>query len=271
VHRCCLLLAAVGGARPRGGWRSLVIARLQGFSSCSPAAVLCRRSPRMMTVSLVVEKSEPGRGLPLPSASRMFIIHAGGGQAESRSCPPHGLTTRFFLQHLGEKGVHQRCGGGELSPAAWSGCGCPSTARATVEPCVGRPRPRPFPCRRPHLGIVQDVVRRRAVSVSPGGLVLTPVARTGVRTSLCALGRLPFAGAASARRWSLSSVLRWWPPYVRLPTAKVVASTDEIVSATYGWTSGSLALMACSRPPCGGLGRGPFHSSVCPGAVAATV
>jgi hypothetical protein len=26
VHLCCLLLAAVGGARPRGGWRSPVVA-----------------------------------------------------------------------------------------------------------------------------------------------------------------------------------------------------------------------------------------------------
>src|SRR5688572_21870499 len=120
----------------------------------------------------------------------------GGGQAELRSGPPH----------LGEKGVHQPCGGGKLPPAAWSGGGCPSNARATVAPCVGRPRPRPFPRRRPHRGIVQHVVRRRAVSVSPDGLVLTPVARTGVRTSLCALGRPPFAGAASARRWPLSSV-----------------------------------------------------------------
>jgi hypothetical protein len=30
-----------------------------------------------MTTSLVVERSEPGCGLPLPSASRMFIIRAG--------------------------------------------------------------------------------------------------------------------------------------------------------------------------------------------------
>jgi hypothetical protein len=44
------------------------------------------------------------------------------------------------------------------------------------------------------------------------GLVLTPVARTGARTSLCALGRPPFAGAALVRRWPLSLVLRWWPP-----------------------------------------------------------
>jgi hypothetical protein len=32
----------------------------------------------MMTASLVVGKSEPVRGLPLPSASRMFIIRARG-------------------------------------------------------------------------------------------------------------------------------------------------------------------------------------------------
>jgi hypothetical protein len=30
----------------------------------------------MMTVGLVVGKSELGRGLPLPSTSRMFIIRA---------------------------------------------------------------------------------------------------------------------------------------------------------------------------------------------------
>jgi hypothetical protein len=33
----------------------------------------------------------------------------------------------------------------------------------------------------------------------------------------------------------------------------------------------SLALMACRRPSCGGRGRGPFHSSVCPEAIATTV
>jgi hypothetical protein len=75
--RSCLLLAAVRGAQPRGGWGSSVIARLQGFSSCIPAATPRQWSSRGMTTSLVVERSEPGCGLPLPSASRMFIIHAG--------------------------------------------------------------------------------------------------------------------------------------------------------------------------------------------------
>jgi hypothetical protein len=45
---------------------------------------------------------------------------------------------------------------------------------------------------------------------------------------------------------------------VRLPTAGVVASADETVSVTSGRTSGSLALMDCSRPPCGDMGEGLF-------------
>jgi hypothetical protein len=65
-------------------------------------------------------------------------------------------------------------------------------------------------------------------------------------------------------------VLKWWLSLVRLPTT-AVASADETVGATRGRTSGSLALMACPRPSCGGRGRGPFHSSVCPEAITAAV
>jgi hypothetical protein len=80
----------------------------------------------------------------------------------------------------------------------------------------------------------------------------------------CRLGRLPFAGAVSVGRWPLSSVLRWWQP-------EEVVSTDETVSATYGRTSGSSALMACPRPSCGDVGEGPFNSSVCPEVIATAV
>jgi hypothetical protein len=152
VHRRCLL-PAVGGARPRGGLRSSVIARLQGFSSCSPAAFLHQWSSRRMTTSLVVGKSEPGCGLPAAlSFKDVHDLCWGRGQAELEPCLLHGLATRFFLQHSGEKGVHQPCGGGELPPTTWSGCGSPSTARATVAPCAGRPCPWPFSRRRPHRG-----------------------------------------------------------------------------------------------------------------------
>jgi hypothetical protein len=61
-----------------------------------------------MTTSLVVERSEPGCGLP-PALSFKDVHHPrwGGGRAELGSCLLHGLAARFLLQHSGEKGVHQ--------------------------------------------------------------------------------------------------------------------------------------------------------------------
>jgi hypothetical protein len=152
---------------------------------------------------------------PLPSASRMFIIRAGAGASRVAVLPPHGLVTRFFLQHLGEKGVHQPCGGGELPPAAWSGCGCPPTARATIAPCVGRPRPRPFPRRRPHRGIVQDVVRRRGGVCVPGWSCPYSRSEDGSEDLLMR------AGAAAIRRCSVGAQV------AAVVGAEVVTATGE--------------------------------------------
>jgi hypothetical protein len=44
----------------------------------------------------------------------MFIIRAGEEGVPSRGPPRHGPVTRFFLQHLGEKGILQPCGGDVL-------------------------------------------------------------------------------------------------------------------------------------------------------------
>jgi hypothetical protein len=49
---------------------------------------------------------------------------------------------------------------------------------------------------------------------------------------------------------------------VRFPTAEVVASAGETVSATCRRASNSLALMASLSPPVGRRGRGPFRSGV---------
>jgi hypothetical protein len=83
-HPRCLRLAAVGGARPRGGWRPSAIARLQGFSSCSPATFPHQWSSRMMTISFVVGRSMPGCGL-CPALSFKDLRHPcwGGGWGES--------------------------------------------------------------------------------------------------------------------------------------------------------------------------------------------
>jgi hypothetical protein len=76
------------------------------------------------------------------------------------------------------------------------------------------------------------------------------------------LGRPPFAGTALVRRSPLSLVLRWSLPLVRLPSAEVVASAGETISATCRRASDSLALLASLSPPVGRWGRGPFRSGV---------
>jgi hypothetical protein len=102
----CLRLATVGGAQPRRGWHPSAIARLQGFSSCSPAAFLHQWSSRMMTTSSMVGRSKPGCGL-CPTLSFKDLHHPcyGGGRAEPRFYLPHGSAGRLFLQHSGERAL----------------------------------------------------------------------------------------------------------------------------------------------------------------------
>jgi hypothetical protein len=78
----------VGGTQLRGSWYLSAIVRLQGFSSCSPAAPLRLRSPKMVTSTLMVGESEPGCGL-CPSLSLKDFHHQGwGGEcAELGSAP----------------------------------------------------------------------------------------------------------------------------------------------------------------------------------------
>jgi hypothetical protein len=114
-RRSCLLLVVVRGVQPHGGWHSFAIAQLQGFSSCSLAAISHRWSSRGMTTSLVVGRSKPGCNLP-PALSFKDVHHPcwGGGRAESGLRLSRRLAARFFLQHSGKKGICQPCEGGEL-------------------------------------------------------------------------------------------------------------------------------------------------------------
>jgi hypothetical protein len=75
----------------------------------------------------------------------------------------------------------------------------------------------------------------------------------------------------AVRRWLLSPVLKWWPPLVRLPTAAVVASADENVSATYAPDLRLFGFNGWFSSPVRGREQGPFGSSVCPEAIAAAV
>src|SRR6187455_1645101 len=91
-------LLLVGGTQLRGSWYLSAIVRLQGFSSCSPAAPLHRWSPEMATSGLMVGESEPGCGL-CPSLSPKDFHHQGwGGESAELGSAPARAVARSFTQ-----------------------------------------------------------------------------------------------------------------------------------------------------------------------------
>jgi hypothetical protein len=165
----------VGGTQLRGSWYLSAIVRLQGFSSGSPAASPRRRSPKTVTTSSMVGRSEPGYDLG-PALSFKDLHHPGwgGGRAELELYLPHGLAGHLFFQLLVVETILQPYGGGILQPcrgrrtvAAQLGCNIPSS-------------------------------------------VLAFVARTGARTCRCALERPALADAVLVDRRTPPSVLTWW-------------------------------------------------------------
>jgi hypothetical protein len=108
----CFRLAVVGGVQLRGSWYLSTIARLQGFSSGSPAASPCRWSPKTVTTSLMVGRSKPGYGL-CPALSFKDLHHPcwGGGRAEPELYLPYGPAGHLLLQHSGERALTGLAGG----------------------------------------------------------------------------------------------------------------------------------------------------------------
>jgi hypothetical protein len=164
-----LRLAAVGGARPRGGWHPSAIARLQGFSSCSPAAFPHRWSSRMMTTSSMVGRSKPGCGL-CPALSFKDLHHpcCGGGRAEPGFYLPHGPAGRLFLQHSGEKALTGLVERGELRQR---GTGRPQASSAPA--CLAR-----------WLSWLCRGLRRCLLPPNPGVAVLLPHGRLSRRAQV---------------------------------------------------------------------------------------
>jgi hypothetical protein len=125
-----------GGTQLRGCWYLSAIVRLQGFSSCSPAAPLRRRSPKMVTSSLMVGRGKPGCDLG-PALSLEGVRHPrwGGERGEPVLYLPRGPAGHLFFHLLVVANTLQLCEGDVLQPcrgrrtvAAQLGCKIPPSS-----------------------------------------------------------------------------------------------------------------------------------------------
>jgi hypothetical protein len=117
-HPRCFRLAAVGGAQLHGSWHLSAIARLQGFSSGSPAASPHQWSPKMVTTSSMVGRSKPGCGLcPALSFKDLHRPCWGGGRSEPELYLPYGPAGRLLLQQSGESALTSLAEGADFDNA----------------------------------------------------------------------------------------------------------------------------------------------------------
>jgi hypothetical protein len=258
-RRSCLL-AAVGGVQPHGSWHPSTIIRLQGFSSCSLAAVPRRWLSRRMTTSLVVGRSKPGCGLP-PALSFKDVHHPcwGGGCAELGP-HLHVGSGPLLPSVLGEKGIRYSCGGGELRVRGASGLrvspaiACPMLWHGWLRRCLlllGRGAAARLPhgrwSRRVQVRYTHGFSRvaghtggsHMASYVAGAAAVfldfLTPLAKTGVRT-------YKRTGAAVAHQCR-GGCRRWWGHQCCLSPGLQLFGFNGLLS-----------------PPTGRRGRGPIRS-----------
>jgi hypothetical protein len=229
---CCLRLV-VGGAQPHGGWHPSAIARLQGFSSGSPAAFPHQWSPRMVTTSSMVGRSKPGCGL-CPALSFKDLHHPcwRGGRGEPE--PTSAWAGDPLLPPASGGGNHPPALRRRRHPAMRGKANCYCLARVQHSVLC------PGDCGRLHRGSHNTSYAARVVLVFWDGPILVFAARTRVRTYRCALGRPPLAGAVLVDRWP--------PEEVSPPTAPSVPPAL--------WASGSFTLMAGCRPPRGDMNEG---------------
>jgi hypothetical protein len=255
-HSQFIRLVVVGGTQLRGSWYLSAIVRLQGFSSGSPAASPRRWSPKMVTTSLMVGRSEPGCNLG-PALSFKDLHHPGwgGGRAEPEIYLPRGFVGHLLPQHSRERALTGLAGGSDFDNAGLVGgerrqlqrVGLAGSAGSGSAP--GAPSRRESGCRAARIGGPPKTSRAaRAAFVFWGCPAFAPVRR------LCAEVGAPLvredpSGDLPMGRWLLSSALRWWR--LKKSSSPTGSPPPSALRA-----SGSLALIACPRPSSGDVGEG---------------
>jgi hypothetical protein len=232
----CLRLV-VGGAQPRGGWYLSAIARLQGFSSGSPAASPHQWSPETVTTSSMVGRSKLGCGL-CPALSFKVLHHPcwGGGRGEPG--PTFAWAGVPLLPPASGGGNHPPSLRRRRPPAmpGKANCCCPARVQHSVL-CPGDGG-------QPHQGVSQHVVCRE------GGTRVVGRSHSRFRGE-DGSEDLPVRFGAADAHWCGVGGQVDATVGVEVVAAGESFSADETVSATRGPTSGSLALISGSRPSSG--------------------
>jgi hypothetical protein len=170
----------VGGTQLRGSWHLSAIVRLQEFSSVSPAAPLCRRSPETVTTSPWVGRSKPGCDLG-PTLSFKDVHHPrwGGGRAEPELYLPHGFVGQPLLQRSGERALTDPARGADFDNAGLVDGGRHQPQRVGLAGLApGAPSCREGSCRAARKGGPPKTPRAaRATFVFWGGPTFAPVRR----------------------------------------------------------------------------------------------
>jgi hypothetical protein len=255
-HSQFFRLVVVGGTQLHGSWYLSAIVRLQGFSSDSPAASPRRWSPKTVTTSSMVGRSEAGCDLG-PALSFKDLHHPGwgGGRAEPELYLPRGFVGHLLPQHSRERALTGLARGSDFDNVGLVGGECRQLQRVGLAGSAGSgsapgaPSRRKSSCRAVRTGGPPKTSRAaRAAFVFWGCPAFAPVRR------LCAEVGAPLvredpSGVLPVGRWLPSSALMWW----RLK--KSSSSTGSPPPSALR-ASGSLALIACPRPSSGDVGEG---------------
>jgi hypothetical protein len=246
----------VGGTQLRRSWYLSAIVRLQGFSSDSPAASPRRWSPKTVTASSMVGRSEPGCDLG-PALSFKYLHHpgGGGGRAEPELYLPRGFVGHLLPQHSRERALTGLAGGSDFDNAGLVGgerrqlqrVGLAGSAGSGSAP--GAPSRRKSGCRAARTGGPPKTLRAaRAAFVFWGCSAFAPVRRLCVEVG-APLVQEDSSGDLPVGRWLPSSALRWWR--LKKSSSPTGSPPPSALRA-----SGSLALIACPRPSSGDVGEG---------------
>jgi hypothetical protein len=252
----------VGGTQLHGSWYLSAIVRLQGFSSCSPAASPRRWSPKTVTTSPCVGRSELGCDLG-PALSLKDVHHPGwgGGRAEPELFLPRGFVGQPLPQHSRERALSGPAGGSDFDNAGLVDGGRRQLQRVGLAGSArGAPSRRKGGCRAARTGGPPKTSRAaREAFVFWGCPAFAPVRHLCTEIGAPLIREDPSGDLPVGRRL-LSSVRRW-----RLEKSSSPARSPPPSAL------GAFGSLYLSSPLERRRGRGQGCSGVCPEAIAAAV